>query len=186
MTTDRILDPLRAIVREEVAAFLFLASWEYTVDGVNGDGTINCSISGAPASLPTSLNNVPVSPGPEGAVSTPTVGNVCTIRFVNGNPARYRVVGNAPLVKSVTIDATDTVNIGPSVSNAVVLAGGNAPSAGMGDAAQVYFPTAPMVLTVGIRTAPGASVPLGTFTATITIVGPGVGSIITGNPKVLT
>jgi hypothetical protein len=178
-TTDRVLGPLRAIVREEVAAFLFLASWEYTVDGVNGDGTVNCSISGAPAPLPTSLNNVPVSPGPEGATSTPTVGNVCTIRFVNGNPARYRVVGNAPLVKSVTIDATDTVNIGPSVSNAVVLAGGTAPMARMGDAGQVYFPTIPMVC-VGTTAAPP-----GAFSGTVTFVQPGTMTIITGNPKIL-
>jgi hypothetical protein len=183
VTDDRILGPLRALVQEEVSRLRFLASWEYTVVGVNGDGTINCSSPTAP--LP-SLNNVPISPGAAGETGAPTPGNNCTVRFVNGDPARYRIVGNAPLVRTATFDATDTVNVGPSVSNAVILAGGSAPVARMGDAVQVYFPTAPMVLTTGILTGPPpTSTPLGTFTATLVVAGPAVGTITTGNPKVL-
>lgn len=156
---------------------LLLATWEYTCVGVNGDGTVNGTCDAPLAPYP-SLNNIPVRSGPEGGTSTPTVGNQFDVRFINGDPTRPRVVGNQALVKAAVIDASQTVAIGPSAQE-VVLAGGNAPTARLGDAAQVYFPTGAMPVGGMVVLAPG------TFTGTITFPGPGIAVITTGQAKVL-
>jgi hypothetical protein len=124
---------------------------------------------------------VPLRAGPEGGVSTPTTGNLCYVRFVNGDPARPIVVGNQPIVQTATLDATDTVNVGPSVSNAVVLAAGVSPVARMGDAVTVYFPPGGIIATGLITQLPPAS---GSFTGALTVVTPATGIVTTGQPKV--
>jgi hypothetical protein len=171
------MSPLRAIIAQETDRLLYLATWEYAVTGTNGDGSINATATDGRCPQP-SLNNLPVRAGPEGGTSTPTAGKTCLVRFINGDPTRPVVVGNEPLVKTSTIDATDTVAIGPSVTNAVVLAGGTAPTARMGDSVQVYFPTAPMPCAGIVGAIPG------TFVGTITFAAPAVGSIMTGQSKV--
>lgn len=174
---DRILEPLRAIIRAEVAKLTYLGTWEYAVVGVNGDGTVNATATDPSAPLP-SLNNLPIRSGPEGGTSAPTPGNACYVRFINGDPGRPVVVGNQAPVRTATFDATETVRVGPSVTNAVQLAGGNAPVARLGDAVNVYFPTTPIPIA-------GAAVLIpGTFTGTITLPTPAVGVITTGQPKV--
>lgn len=175
---DRILEPIRAIIREEVAKLSYFGTWEYAVVAVNDDGTVNANATDSTAPFP-SLNNLPIRSGPEGATGTPTAGNLCYVRFINGDPARPVVVGNQSLVETVTVDATETVQVGPSVSNAVVLAGGDAPIARDGDAVTVYFPKTPTPVTGMVISAPG------TFVGTITFLLPAVGVITTGNPRVV-
>lgn len=179
---DRLLESVRAIIRQELPYLKMLGTWEYRVSGVNGDDTINASPTDESAGLPP-INNMALRAGPDGSKSTPTIGNTCDVRFINGDPTRPAVVGNGALVRTVTVDATDTVSIGASVSNAVVLAGGSAPIARMGDAVTVYFPLAPMLIT-GILT-PGVPPVPGTFTGTLTIAQPATGVITTGQPKVV-
>ncbi len=180
---DRYLEPIRAIIRAELPNLAYLGTWEYEIVGVNADGTVNAAATpGAPV---PNLNNIGIRSGPDGSTATPTVGNKCDVRFINGDPTRPAIVGNRAIVKSVTVDATDTVNVGPSVSNAVILAAGIAPIARMGDAVAVYFGTPPVGLhiqgtfTVGSPTQPGS------FDGTITMAGPACGVITTGSPDVL-
>lgn len=179
-SNDRLLTPLRELIRAEVSRLSYLGTWEYTVTGVNGAGagaTVNATATSDRAPLP-SLMNVPIRSGPEGGVGEPTGGQLCYVRFINADPSRPIVVGNQPVVKNVTIDATDTVAIGPS-SKTVILAGGEAPTARMGDACQVYFPTSPMPC------AGATTLPPGAFVGTVTFTAPGTATIMTGQPKVL-
>jgi hypothetical protein len=175
---DRLLEPLRAIIRNEIARLSYLATWEYSVVGVNGDGTVNATPTDDTAGLPA-LNNLEVRSDPSGSTGAPTPGNTCLVRFINGDPTRPAVVGNQALVKTVTIDASQTVDIGANVSGAVALAGGNAPIARMGDACTVYFPTGATPVAGVVVLAPG------TFTGTITFTHPAVGVITSGQPKVV-
>ncbi len=178
---DRFMNPIRRIIRDEVAQLTYLGTWEYAVNSVNDDGTVNVTATSPSCPLP-SLNNVAQASGTEGGTSTPGVGKMCNVRFINGDPTRYVVVGNQSLVKVATIDASETVAIGASVSNAVVLAGGDAPVARMGDACTVYFP-------IGTTPCFGTITPLppagGAFVGNITFTSPAVGVIGTGAPKVL-
>lgn len=179
---DRLLTAIRQIIRQELPRLSYLGTWEYAVTGVNADHTVNCTSSDASAPLPN-LNNVPIRSGPEGGTGTPTAGHFCYVRFVNSDPTRPVIVGNAALVKTATLDATDTVAVGSSVSNAVILAGGNAPVARSGDAVTVYFGASPLAI-IGTLTPPLPTVP-GTFVGTLLIPTPATGVITTGQPKVL-
>lgn len=170
--------PLRKIIREEVAKLSYLGTWEYTTVAVNGDGTVNASTTDGNAPLP-SLNNLSIQADAAGSLGTPTPGNKCYVRFINGDPSRPIVVGNAPLCQTATVDATDTVEIGPSVSNAVELGGGNAPVAREGDSVTVYFPIVPTPVVGMVIAEPG------TFSGTITFPLPAVGVITSGTPKVV-
>lgn len=181
---DRFLAAVRAIIRAELPNLTYLGVWSYTVMGVNGDGTVNAASSDPRAPLPA-LNNVPIAAGADGSTSVPTVGNECRIEFVNADPTRARVVGNAPTVKVATIDATDTVNVGPSVTDAVRLGSGDAPVARNGDAVAVYFGTPPAQLDIQGTFTVGSPTTAGSFTGKITMSGPACGVIITGAPKVL-
>ncbi len=179
---DRILSDVRKIIRAEFPNLTYLGSWEYSVTGVNADGTVNCT---APAgtSLPN-LNNVAVRSGPEGGTSTPTVGNTCTVRFMNADPTRPAIVGNGALVRVATIDATEQVNVGPSAET-VVLAGGSAPVARNADAVAVYFGTFPVGLQITGNFRVGSPTTAGSFDGTITFVEPAQGLITSGQPRVL-
>lgn len=176
--SDRLLTAIRAIVRAEFPAFTFAGTYEYTVSGVNGDGSINGVPTDPSITLPA-LNNIPLRPSTVGGTAKPTTGNKCLVRFVNQDPTRPIVVGNDALVNTVTIDASQTVNIGPSVSQAVVLAGGTAPAARLSDAVVVFFGSSPITI-AGLVT--GA--PPGALTGTLIITAPATGVITTGNPKV--
>lgn len=180
---DRFLSAIRSMIRAELPNLAYLGTWEYSVVGVNADGTVNATIVDPKAPFP-SLNNIPVRSGPDGSTATPSMGRTCDVRFVNGDPSRPIIVGNQSVVKIATIDATDTVNVGPSVSNAVVLAGGDAPVARDGDAVAVYFGTPPAMLNVQGSFAVGSPTQSGSFSGTITMATPACGVITSGNPRV--
>ncbi len=180
---DRFLGDIRKLIRAELPNLTYLGTWEYAVQGVNGDGSINATPTDPRAPVPP-LNMIPIAAGPDGSTSTPTVGKTCTIRFINGDPTRPRVVGNQPIVKIATIDATDAVNIGASVSDAVTLAGGNAPISREGDAVAVYFGTPPAELDIQGSFTIGSPSTAGSFTGKITMSKPACGVITTGAAKV--
>lgn len=181
---DRFMGAIRKLIREELPRLSYLGTWEYAVSGINDDGTVNAVVTDASTPVPASLNNLPIYSGPEGATATPTTGNLCYVRFINGDPTRPVVIGNQSLVKVLNVDATDTVNIGASVQNAVILAGGDAPVARDGDAVAVYFPAGSITVsgTFIVSTDPPAP---GSFSGTLTLAGPATGVITTGQPKVL-
>lgn len=179
---DRFVHPIRAIVREEVAALKYLGTWEYSIAGVNEGDTITVNVTSTDPTSPfPSINNVAIRSGPEGGTSSPTPGNLCYVRFINGDPARPVVVGNEAIVNIATLDATDTVNVGPSVSNAVVLGGGNAPVARFADAVTVYLPKTPLTCKGTVF----GGTPVGSFEGTISLTKSATGIINAGNPKVL-
>lgn len=158
----------------------YCGTYEYTCNGVNGDGTINGSPTDSTVPLPA-LNNVPLRSSTIGGSSKPTAGNKFLVRFINQDPSRPIVVGCDPLVESVTIDASQTVNIGPSVQQAVVIAGGTAPAARMSDSVAVYFPTTPITI-AGTMVIPAPT--MVSFTGTLVITANGTGIITSGQPKV--
>jgi hypothetical protein len=179
--SDRLLTAIRAIIRSEMPTVTYCGTYEYQANGVNSDGSINCTPIDPTVPLP-GINNVPLRTSTTGGTSKPTVGNKVLIRFVNCDPTRPICVGCDALVNTVTIDATQTVTIGPSVGQAVMIGpGASQPAARMNDTGVVYFPTAPMVVSVGavLATAPGI------VTGSIIITMPGTFIIQTGTPFVL-
>lgn len=178
---DRFMGAIRAIIRSELPRLKYLGTWEYSTIGVNADNTVNATPTDSDAGMPT-LNSLAIVSGPEGGTGTPSVGNRCYVRFINGDPTRPVVVGNQAVVRTATIDATETVNIGPSATT-VVLAGGDAPIARDGDAVSVFLPTGPLTITGSFL--PGIPPLPGTFAGTITFTGPAAGIITTGQPRVL-
>lgn len=180
---DRFMSAIRALIRSELPRLKFLGTWEYSVSGVNGDSTVNAAPTDADAGLPA-LNNLSIVSGPEGGTSAPTPGNLCYVRFINGDPTRPVIVGNQALVRTSTFDATETVNVGPS-ADTVVLAGGDAPVARDGDAVAVYFGTPGVGLSIQGTFQIGTPTTAGAFSGTITPAGPASGVIISGQPRVL-
>jgi hypothetical protein len=75
-----------------------------------------------------------------GGVSSPTVGTTFLVEFRNIDGARYAFVSVDALVKTATIDANTSVNIGPTVKNPIVLANGTKGAARSGDQCQVQWP----------------------------------------------
>ncbi len=175
------MSAIRAVIRQELPRLANLGTWEYTVVGVNQDGTVNAAATDPGGPMPN-LNNVAIQSGPEGGTAAPTAGNLCYVRFVNGDPTRPVVVGNQSRVRTATLDASETVNVGPNASNGVILAGGSAPIARDGDAVTVYFSASPLVVS-GTFAASPPTIP-GTFTGTLTITAPATGVITTGQPRV--
>ena len=148
---DRILAAWRAIVRAEIRRATFLGVYEYTVQRA-GSGTVDAS----PASslAPPVPPGVPLVSSLLGQTVTPAaVGQRCRIRFVNGDPARPVCVGiDAPAVDA-TIDASETLLLGPGAQG-VALAGGSADIAREGDAVNILLPAGVLV---GVVTPPGGS-----------------------------
>lgn len=181
---DRFLGAIRTLIRSELPNLAYLGTWAYTVVGVNGDGTVNATIEDPTGKMPASLNNLSISAGADGSTGAPTLGNTCHVRFINGDPTRPTIVGNQALVRVATVDASDTVNVGPS-ADSVVLAGGNAPIARDGDAVAVYFGTPGVGIDIQGTFAIGTPTTAGKFTGTLTPAGPACGVIISGQPRVL-
>ncbi len=174
---------IRALIRAELPRLKYLGTWEYSIVGVNADGTVNTAPTDRDAGLP-SLNDLSIVSGPEGGTSKPTPGNLCYVRFINGDPTRPVVTGNQALVRIATFDATDQVNVGPS-ADTVVLAGGNAPVARDGDAVAVYFGTPGTGIHIQGNFQIGTPTTAGAFDGTLTMLTPACGVITSGQPRVL-
>jgi hypothetical protein len=133
----------------------------------NPDG----SASDAPDVSPLS-----VAPGMSGLSALYKLSSQCTVAFLDGDPAQAFVESfdSSSIPLTLTADASETVNVGPS-SASVKLAGGGAPVARQGDTVVVLFPgIIPVTGTV-------AGQP---FTGTMTLTSAGIGQIMTGSGKV--
>jgi hypothetical protein len=158
MSVDRILEPLRALIYDEVPGLGLLGLWEYSVTGVNADGSVNGEPTTGIVPLPP-LNSVPCGALVAGGVCAPTVGTRFLVEFRNVDGARYAFVSADTLARTVTLDAAETVNVGPSASNPVPLAGGTTKIARSGDQCTAFWPQS-VTLTGTLIPPSGGSVPL--------------------------
>jgi hypothetical protein len=132
---------------------------------------------GSPSAAPD-LVEVVVWPGMAGLSAEHNLGSNVLVAFIatpDGNQAPF-VFSFDPtkLPLSVTLDASGEVQIGPTAAT-VSLAGGGPPIARVGDTVLIYFPP---ILPFSAVTETGIA-----MTGTITIPGPGLGSIQTGSSK---
>ena len=166
---DRLLAALKLIIRGELAELSFLAqAYEYTVQAVTPVSTPNgqsCLIDGSPTdptlSLPP-IARVPCCPGLLAENVVATVGMLCRVRFVNGDPARPEVVG--------FIGGVDTSG---------ALFGSGSPAARVGDTGSCTFPPGLGVIITGSLT----TTPPVPITGPLTIAQLAVGTISTGSSK---
>jgi hypothetical protein len=160
---DRILAALKLIIRGELAELSYLAVYEYTVQAVTPVSTPmgpSCLIDGSPADTTVSMPaiaNVPVCPGLLAEAVVATVGMLCRVRFVNGQPSRPEVCGFIG-----GVDASGA------------LFGTGSPAARVNDVISVAFP--PVMQLSGV---------LGVlpFTGIAAMTMPGAGVISTGSTK---
>ncbi len=160
---DRLLSALKLIIRGELSELSFLGVYEFTVQVVTPANTPmgpSCLIDGSPTdpsvSVPA-ISRAPVCPGLLAEAVVATVGQLCRVRFVNGDPRRPEVVG---LVGG--IDASGA------------LFGSGSPAARVGDTVSVVFPSLIQV-SGALSGAP--------FIGIAVIVQPAVGVIQTGSTK---
>lgn len=144
----------------------YLRTYPYRYISDAGGGRLNLQAVDKSVGLPDVLP-VTVWPGMAGLSATLTPSQTVRVAFLEGDPRQPIVVGfDANLPSVVTIDATDTVNLGGE---------GGAPVARLGDAIICYMPpTVPFTGTVGGLPAVGV----------LTVATPLMGVIQGGSPKV--
>jgi hypothetical protein len=160
---DRLLLAISQIIRGELSELSFLGTYEYSVDVVNGDGTIDGKPTDPTVSLPP-ISHAKLRPGLLGETVTAAQGAVCRVVFINGQPSRPEVVGFLGQT-----NATSEIDAGT-----LSLCGGGPPLARVGDSVVVYFP--PLMQVAG--TVSGAP-----FVGVATITSPAIGSIQAGSGK---
>lgn len=147
---DRILDAIRAIVREEFPRARFSGLYQYGIKAVSGSPPnvlIDCSPVDQTIGLPE-LVGLPMQPGISGITSIPSVGLGCVVAFLDGSPTKPIVLG------------VDSLGVNPV--------------ARLGDAVTSFLPPTMAALVTG----PPASPLLGT-TIVIAVANP-IGGVITG------
>lgn len=136
---DRLLTSIRALIRAEMPTSTFEAVYEYTVTN-STPTTLDCQPTDPSLPLPT-LNGIPIGSLSESGLGQPDNGALCLIEFANGDPTRPFVSGLNPMNKTVTIDASQLVNIGASASNPIMIGPGPYQDAArVGDSGQIFFP----------------------------------------------
>ena len=118
---DRLTAALRLIVRAEFPQLTYFGLYEYSVQ-VASTKSVDCSPTDTTIGL-KAITNVPLRASILGETVLPKVGARCLVQFVNGDPCRPVVVSCDPTPQTATVDATGTVNVGPSAES-VSLAGG--------------------------------------------------------------
>lgn len=119
---DRILASLEALTklftRRLPAAFV----WSYRVDSATETSFTGRAVS--PDCPFDDVVEIPLTPGIAGAGVKPAVASIALVAFLDGDPAKPRVVGwDQTVPVSVTIDADTQLRLGPS-ADAVEIAGG--------------------------------------------------------------
>lgn len=104
---DRLLRAFRALVAMVSPNLLYFATWEYAVQGVNADGTIDASPTEQGLPLP-SLPGWPYRPSLAGTTCTPRLGTICYVTFANGDPTKPILVNFEPPPPSGPSDALPT------------------------------------------------------------------------------
>lgn len=123
---NRIIDSIRRIIRAEFPNYMFHGIYEYAIQAVNSDDTVNIDPTDTTLGLP-SHRNIRLQEEVK-----PTVGNLCLLVFVNGKPSKPLVLSSNYTNDETTIDATTLLELGPS-SLQVQIAGGGQPVGRVGD-----------------------------------------------------
>lgn len=130
VSLDRTIDAMRRLVLSFFPSAVYWIVHEYSV--AESDGT---AFSGLPTDAtfsPALPTRVPYAPSLAGSSCVVPVGTLAYVGFANADPSKPYLVRFGPgLATSTTIDATDTIAVGPSASE-VDLAGGNVTDAGGG------------------------------------------------------
>jgi hypothetical protein len=152
---DRIWKNFRELVRGELAELTFLGTYEYSVQTVNGDNSIDGVCTDPKATVPP-ISHAPIDPGLLAESATAVTGMLCRVNFLNGSPTRPVVTG----FKGGVVNGQ--------------LAGGGPPAARVGDAVVVTFPS--LLQFSGVTST-------GPVTGLITVLQPAVGIIQAGSTK---
>jgi hypothetical protein len=178
MNAGRLLLSLRLLIQSEAASLAFLGTYEYTVQAVSGSTMALVPVDTS-LTLPA-MTSVPLRSSTMGeSLAEMVVGQPCRVQFLDGNPAKPVVVSLSAISGTVTIDASDSVTLGSSDTQAVAIAGGNAPAARQTDMVNLIIPApAPPPQITGLVNGQG-------FTGTITGLPPGAAGIITGGNEAL-
>lgn len=135
---DRIWEAFRALVRLETQQARYLGTYEYTIqatDGATVDATANDTSTGMPDVSRAELRADTI------ATHVPTVGNLCHITFVDGNPAKPKctwcqpapasaaVAGGGPAVTRVgdAVRVEFTATVAAAIASQLVCAGSGSP-----------------------------------------------------------
>lgn len=118
--SDRALAAMRALVRSFFPQLVYFYPHEYSV--AESDGT---TFSGTPTDAtisPPLTTRVPYSPSLAGSSCVVPVGTLAHVVFVNADPSKPRCVGfDLPAIPTqATVDASSTMNVGPSASTVQV------------------------------------------------------------------
>ena len=169
MTGSRLLDALRAIVRETFPRLDFFGLYRYRVMAMNGN-RVDLQVVKKANGLPD-LQAITMPNGVAGAWSELDVGQVVLVAFAEGDPSLPVITHFAPrdttadawLPVQTRLDASDEIRIGSSVATAVRLVDGDQPIAREGDT------TATGTLTIANTAPPGGIL--------ITYTPPGLGAV---------
>lgn len=113
---DRILQNLRAVIRNEDAGRTFNNTYEYAVQAAFPNHTLDLLPTDATVAPPLP-SGVPYAPALAGTFCTPGPGTLAYVLFANGVSTKPIVIGfNLVLPTSSTVDASGTLNLGPSAS----------------------------------------------------------------------
>jgi hypothetical protein len=152
---DRILEALRAIIREEFPRLKYAGEFLYAITEVTGEPPnvkISCSPVDQTIGLPD-LNSLPCQPDLSGITSIPTAGLNCVIVFLNCDPTLPRIKG------------VDSLGINPV--------------ARLGDQVTVFLPPTLAIQGIGSTTGPfaGSITVLNPVTG---VISQGSGQVFTG------
>lgn len=132
---DRLLASFRALVRAEFPQLTYVGVYEYTITG-SASSSIECRPTDTTIPLPA-LSKVTLLPSVLGESVAPPSSGSCLIAFVNADPTRPVCISITSPSKTATVDATQSMSIGPSASS-VSIAGGAIPAARAGDMAGIF------------------------------------------------
>lgn len=93
--TDRMLQPIRDVIRNELPRLTYLGCYQYTVIGSAGD-TVSCAPLNPAIGLP-SIVRIPVRSGVAGMRSIPRTGTRLAVGFLDSDPTLPFVVGGMDL-----------------------------------------------------------------------------------------
>lgn len=163
---DRLLTALRNLIRAELPQYTYCGLYEYTIQAVNpSSGAVDLAPTDTTIPLPL-LSAIPLKTSLLGESVIATTGSLALVEFVNSDPTRPVVVSIGATIFMGTIDASQTVNVGPSGSVNLGIAA--SPLSRINDTATIYFDVSVPLVLAGVVTTPPA-VPFGAFAGTITI-----------------
>jgi hypothetical protein len=119
--TDRLVDDIRALVREEVESLTFLGVYEYSVTSTDGT-TVDAQPTSSTIPLPA-LRKVTIRTGIPGASVKPGTGSLLAVSFLNGDPTKPCVLGGFDSNNAGAVQLYASPSALGAVSKAVVCYG---------------------------------------------------------------